>query len=433
MRNFTLDDLRTELELILDPDKEIPSRKAFYAAFFGEVRHVMGGLNQSQLDGLKRLLWVWDKFPQLKSSPDTYLPVCLAFIALETGKRMQPVRETFANSDAEAVRKLNAWWASGRARKAGVRSPYWNATNQHPFGRGDIQITHHSNMVKGRKMLRELFGLDVPLDEDYSLALDPIVSAVLAYGGCLTGFFTGKKLADYNQGSKFDAFNSRSIVNGDKNRKSYDMDKDGRIERIGDEVSGMADVFALALSKGSESANAIVDIVKDDVPIDAGLPNADPLIGGDPIQALINSNLSEHPTLSVEQAKALVLLDVFKQLNGSHEPIQSIAQLGGFSNQRQARNPVHPGKEITMFLNGNKPLWKSKTIIGIAGAAVSVFLPQLAPVVDILMPNTTALTPETVDTTRQAVETIVTSVGNIVAALSLLFAGYGRKVATDKL
>lgn len=93
-----------------------------------------------------------------------------------------------------------------------------------------------------------------------------------------------------------------------------------------------------------------------------------------------------------------------------------------------AANP----KENTM-LTGSKSLFKSKTIIGLIGAAVSIFIPQLTPVVDILTPETVALPPEAVQATKDGLETIITSISNIAAALSLLFAAYGRKVATEKI
>ena len=153
----------------------------------------------------------------------------------------------------------------------------------------------------------------------------------------------------------------------------------------------------------------------------------------DPVEAMIRSTVSSHPTLSIEQAKAIVLLDVFKQLHGSNRQVHQFGRSQRALPQPLIENLIYSGKDNTMSFVGKKPIWKSKTIIGIAGAAVSIFLPQFAPVVDVLMPEAPALTAESVETTRQAVETIVTSSSNILAAISLLFAGYGRKVATANL
>lgn len=248
------------LEDILDSSRETAARTAFYKAFFSTVRPMFGALNADQVEGLKRLLWVWDVFPELKRQPDEFLVACLAYITLETGYRMQPVRETHANKDATAVSRLESWYRSGRARKAGVTKQYWRHDGVgYPFGRGDIQTTHRSNYLKGGKMLREKFDIDVDLGGDYSLALDPIVSALLAFGGCLFGIYTGKKLPDYWDGSTFNYYASRDIVNGDKSRIAYDMDKDGRKELIGDEIAGMASIFLTAIHAGREAAGKVKD------------------------------------------------------------------------------------------------------------------------------------------------------------------------------
>ena len=105
-----------------------------------------------------------------------------------------------------------------------------------------------------------------------------------------------------------------------------------------------------------------------------------------------------------------------------------------FANQTtQQRHSLISDLHHPTFLQKTKSLFKSKTIWGLGAAAVSIFFPQFAPVVDFLAPDAGTVSPEAAEATKQSIETIVVSIQNIVAAVSLMFAGYGRMVADSKI
>jgi hypothetical protein len=116
-----------------------------------------------------------------------------------TGSTMQPVRETFATSDAVAKARLTKAWKAGKL--PGVKRDYWSGGF---FGRGYVQLTHKENYAKAGKAL----GID--LVSDPSKAMIPEIAAAILVRGMMEGWFTGKKLADYPN----DFVESRRIVNG---------------------------------------------------------------------------------------------------------------------------------------------------------------------------------------------------------------------------
>ena len=70
-------------------------------AFFAEARKQFGRLSQSQVDGINAIL---NAAGGRKRSHVAYL---LATAWHETARTMQPVRETLAGSDAQAVARLD--------------------------------------------------------------------------------------------------------------------------------------------------------------------------------------------------------------------------------------------------------------------------------------------------------------------------------------
>ena len=173
------------------------------AAFFGAVRPLFGGtLNQSQVNGLQHLLAATEALPL------AYRAYLLATAHHETAKTMQPVRETLATTDDQAIKRLDAAWAKGQLKW--VSKPYWrkDASGKAWFGRGYVQITHKDNYAKAGMMV----GVD--LVRDPSQALNPTVAARVLVEGSKAGIFTGKKLADYLDGSTPDYVNARRIING---------------------------------------------------------------------------------------------------------------------------------------------------------------------------------------------------------------------------
>lgn len=124
---------------------------------------------------------------------------------------MEPVRETFAKSDAVAKSRLERAWITGQL--PWVKEPYWR---EGWYGRGYVQVTHKENYRKMQTRTGHLF-LDNP-----DLMLNPTISAEVAVIGMCEGLFTGKKLSDYFSESTDLPEDSRRIING----------KDGNDKRI---------------------------------------------------------------------------------------------------------------------------------------------------------------------------------------------------------
>lgn len=178
------------------------------ATFFAFARNAPfgGRLTQAQVSGVERLLDVW----ATDGSGDTrHLAYVLATVFHETGGRMVPVRETFASSDAQAIRRLDAAWAAGRLPQ--VKTPYWRAGW---FGRGDVQVTHEVNYRKVGK------AIGVDLVADPGKLLDPVISARATIVGMRDGLFTnGHRLHRYFSASVDDPEGARRIVNGTDKRR----------------------------------------------------------------------------------------------------------------------------------------------------------------------------------------------------------------------
>lgn len=111
----------------------------------------------------------------------------LANVWWETNKTMLPVEEAYyLGSKAEAHRKKLRYYP-------------W-------YGRGFIQLTWEENYKKAAEKL----GLKDWTPESF---MEPEIAADVAVLGMKEGWFTGKKLSDYET-----FYSARAIVNGDKNR-----------------------------------------------------------------------------------------------------------------------------------------------------------------------------------------------------------------------
>lgn len=179
-----------------------------FRVFFDEVRSKLfaGSLNQGQVDGLNIITEQMALFQDIILRNQAAYIFATAFH--ETGATMQPVRETFASSDRQAINRLENAWIRGNLPS--VSTPYW----RHGwFGRGYVQLTHKSNYEKMSKIL------EIDLLANPSLALDDDVAAKILIEGMMKGAsnrgdFTGHKLEDFVNLRKSDFTGARRVVNG---------------------------------------------------------------------------------------------------------------------------------------------------------------------------------------------------------------------------
>lgn len=181
------------------------------AIFFARIRASLfgGRLSTAQVEGIERIL---DKGAEL-GVPADYMAYILATAHHETGRRMVPVRETFAASDKAAAATLEAAWKRGQL--PWVKTPYWraDAEGKYWFGRGLPQATHKANYAR----MGDILGIDFVADPD--LMLDPEIAVAVMFEGMLPGLsgkgdFTGVSLDDFLAGPKEDLVGARRVING---------------------------------------------------------------------------------------------------------------------------------------------------------------------------------------------------------------------------
>lgn len=183
-------------------------RKTFYR----EIRKSLfrDGLSQAQVDGLNRLLDTW--FRYYSARPITWLAYCLATSYHETGRTMEPVQEKGGRAYL-----MHNYDVTGRnperARRYGNTQP---GDGVRYSGKGDVQLTWKDNYGRATAMLRNLHSdfARVDLVRHPEQALDPRISALILFEGCITGLFTRHKLGDYLDHPKKDYRGARAVVNG---------------------------------------------------------------------------------------------------------------------------------------------------------------------------------------------------------------------------
>ena len=172
--------------------------------FFASVRKTFGSLRQEQTDGFETLLAAIEE--RCTSIPEAaYL---LATAWHETAFTMQPVRETLASSDEDAIARLEYAWKRGKLRS--VKNPYWRKDPEGKswFGRGYVQLTHKVNYeTMGRRLGVDLVGRP-------ELAMVPSIAADILIVGSQEGLFTGKRLSEFIGGSKKFYRSARRVING---------------------------------------------------------------------------------------------------------------------------------------------------------------------------------------------------------------------------
>lgn len=192
------------------------------AVFFDRIRSPLfgGRLTVDQVSGIERILAAC-KARDLEAAAVAYV---LATSHHETGRRMQPVREGFATTDARAVAAVTALYKRGRISvNYALPDP---VTGRSYYGRGDVQLTWKRNY----KRFEDLLG--IPLVDEPDRALDPKVSATILVEGMTRGLYTGKALGDYVSPAGVDFEGARRVVNGTDKAKM---------------VAGYADKYLAAL------------------------------------------------------------------------------------------------------------------------------------------------------------------------------------------
>lgn len=204
------------------------------APFFAAVRKSLfaGKLTALQVSGIERLL---DAFERYGTRDRRHLAYILATSFHETGRRMQPVREGFAATDAAARAAVAKLLGDGKIKR-NYALP--NAAGHSFYGRGDVQLTHEDNYLR----MSEILGIDLAGSPD--LALDPAVSGRILVEGLLRavslkGDFTAFALEDFIAGDRCDYVGARKTVNG--------------TDRAAD-VAGYAKLFEAALVAGGADA-----------------------------------------------------------------------------------------------------------------------------------------------------------------------------------
>jgi hypothetical protein len=178
------------------------------AFFLANYPVALGKLTPTRKDGFTALFDAWDKLPHLDYLD--WLAYAMATAWHETGATMQPVREGFAKSDADAYAKVTAYCAKKGIENYAAR----HANGQSYYGRGYVQLTHAYNYQKMGGRL----GVGQAFYDNPDLVMQAEVAAKVLLIGLMEGRFRPKAgtLIDYFSSLEHDWFNARDLINGDK-------------------------------------------------------------------------------------------------------------------------------------------------------------------------------------------------------------------------
>ena len=191
--------------------------------FFEGYRQQFRALNQTQVEGLERLLWGvetyygwWDNIDQIANA--------FSQIKHETAHSFHPCVEGYYLGDSKASNYYTG--NTDRVRRFQASLRYFPH-----FGRGDIQLTWEENYRDQSAFVRKYFPEVVAEFEARTLqrfdlvahpeqALDGKISFCIVTIGMHKGTFRpGHTLDRYINANGADHFNARDIVNGDKHYK----------------------------------------------------------------------------------------------------------------------------------------------------------------------------------------------------------------------
>lgn len=182
-------------------------RAAFYSALRTKTSTLFG--TKLSADVVRGIEGILDAFVQVGDGLDTTLAYALATAYHETGKRMIPVREGFATTDAGARHAVEAL-----ARKRGPQSavaryskpagPYGHVY----FGRGHVQMTWLENYAASSADA----GTDLVKNPD--AMLDPEISARVLVRGLIDGRWNGSEKKGVGAYLPANPNQARRTVNG---------------------------------------------------------------------------------------------------------------------------------------------------------------------------------------------------------------------------
>lgn len=273
------------------------------AKFYSEIRDDFS-IYRNEGDhyrGTDAILNYWNAHAELKDS--RWLAYILATAYHETARKMFPVRETLASSDAQAISRLSS-------HSCCRNSTYWHVvqeTGKSYFGRGYVQLTWATNY----KRADQRFSIDTNNDRPSSyywtpdLALQPDSSIRITYDGMIYGWFTGHCLLRHFHPDREAAWkDARRIING--------TDKAAKI-------AGEAQTFLTALRAAEVPAS--FDEVKEqqDKVIEEAIENSD--LGEE------NEELNEENQQLEDQVSDLAqqLEELRDQLSGEQTKFEALA------------------------------------------------------------------------------------------------------------
>lgn len=209
--------------------------------FFDKVRPFFPGgkLTPQQVGGLEVKLQVWEQYHA--NEPLDFLANGLAQMSWETGYKMVPRREAdYLSPAAQRAYLMKNYDRTGIKPSRAIEHGNTRVGDGFTFGgTGDIQLTWASNFLK----MGSLLGVD--LYNNPGLAMDPVISARIAFYGMINGFFTGRSLRQYFNSTKNDPAGARAVVNGDT---TYLVDKKVPAKgTIGQEIARRHKFFKSAL------------------------------------------------------------------------------------------------------------------------------------------------------------------------------------------
>ena len=173
-------------------------------AFFDSIRASLfgGKLLQLEVTGINAIIAC---FKAQGGTDQRFLAYILATAFHETRGCMEPVREGFALTNADAIAAVTRLFKAGKISK-NYALPQGNGKSY--YGRGLVQITHPGNYQTMGKVL------NLPLYDNPDLALELDIAAKILVKGMIYGLFTGVKLATYIHDDHVDFVNARRIING---------------------------------------------------------------------------------------------------------------------------------------------------------------------------------------------------------------------------